>query len=173
MSGGGGVRSSFCLGGFVSRRSLLVSALVTSRSVLHGLPQSSLPTCTPQFSLPLEPSAAVFRVSCGTVIRGRLVGHVYQSIYSFPGSPQQRPHISVSAGPFWAARNHNPTRTVVIFVCVDSFIQVLTAKHRMLNLSPITCSHAHDIHLTVLVMASAARYLAGSSSRSGYLTLAV
>ena len=60
------------------------------------------------------------------------------------------------------------TPTAVIFVCVDSFIQALTAKHRMLNPSP-----AHAMRHTVLVTASAARYLAGSSSRSGYLTLVV
>ena len=166
-------RPSVCLGGLVGRRSLPVPALVASESVLSGLPQSSLLTGTPQFSLHLEPSTAVFRVCCGTVIRGRLVGHVYQSICSFPGSPQQRPRVCVLTGPFGAAQNHNPTRTAVIFSYVDSFIQVLTAKHRMPNLSPVTRSHAHAMRHTVLVAASAARYLPGSSSRSGYLTLAV
>ncbi len=114
--------------GCVARRSLLVSALVTSGSVLSGLPQSSMPTCMPQFSLLLEPSTAVVRVCCGTVIRGRLVGHVLWSVSSLSDSPQQRPRVSVSASPFSAARRHNPTRTAIIFVCVDSFIQALTAE---------------------------------------------
>ncbi len=46
-SGGGDVRSSVCLGGLVARRSLLISALVASGSVLSGRPQSSMPTCIP------------------------------------------------------------------------------------------------------------------------------
>ncbi len=71
--GGGGIRSSVCLGGLVAHRSPLVSALVTSGSVLSGLPQSSMPTCIPQFSLLLEPSTVVFRVCCRTVIHGRFV----------------------------------------------------------------------------------------------------
>ena len=111
-----------------------------------------MPPCTPQFSLLLEPSTAVFRVCCGTLIRGCLVGHIYQSIYSFPGSPQQRPCISVSAGPFGTALNHDPIQTAVIFVCIDSFIQALTAKHKML-----IPSHTHAMRHTVLVTASAAR----------------
>ncbi len=94
----------------------------------------------PAVSLTSEPSTALFRVCCGTVILGRLVGHVNQSICSFPGSLQQRPRVPVSEGPFGAALNHNPTRTAVIFVCADSFIQVLTAKHRTLNPSPVTRS---------------------------------
>ncbi len=86
----------------MARHSLSVLALVTTGSVLSGLPQSRLPTCNPQCYLLLEPSTVVFWVCCGTVVRGRLVGHVYQSIYSFPRSPQQRPRISVLAGPFGA-----------------------------------------------------------------------
>ncbi len=61
-----------------------------------------------------------------------------------PGSLQQRPHVSVSAGPFGAALNHNPTRTAIIFICVDSFIQLLTAKHQMLIPSLVQRSHADD-----------------------------
>ena len=171
-SGGGRGHSFVGLSrGFVACRSLLVSALFASGSVLSGLPQSSMPTCVPQFSLLLEPSTAVVRVCCGTVIRGRLDGR--WSVSSLSDSPQQRPRISVSASPFSAARGHNSTRTAIIFVCVDSFIQALSTKHMILTPSPVTRSHAHELHLTSLVTASAARYLAGSSSRSGYLTLAV
>ena len=108
--------------------------------VLSGLPQSSMPACTPQFSLLLEPSTAVFWVHCRTVVCGRLVGHVCCSIYPLSGSPQQRPCVSISAGPFSAARNHNPTRTASIFICVDSYIQALTAKHRILTPSPVARS---------------------------------
>ena len=125
--------------GLVACRSPLVSALVASGSVLPGLPQSSMPTCIPQFSLLLEPCTVVFKICCGTVIRGHLVSHVYRSIYSLSGSPQQRPRVSALVGPFWAARNHNPTRTASIFVWVDSFIQALTAKHGMLT--PSTARH--------------------------------
>ncbi len=141
--GGWGIRSSVCLGWLVARRSPLVSALIAAGSVLSGLPQSSMPMCILQFSIVLEPSTVVFRVCCGTAIHGRLVGHAYRSIYSLTGSPQQRPHLSISEGPFWAARSHNSTRTVIIFICVDSFIQALTAKHRMLIPSPVIYSHAH------------------------------
>ncbi len=141
---GRGIRPSVCLVGLMARRSLSISALVAFGSVLSGLPQSSIPTCKPQFSLLLEPSTAVFRVCCRTAIRGRLVGLVYRSVYPFPGSPQQRPQVSISAGPFSAARNHNPTHTASILVCVDSFSQALTTKHMMLNPSPVTCSRAHN-----------------------------
>ncbi len=99
------------------------------------------------FSLLREPSTVVFRVCCGTVFCGHLVGHIYRCIYSLSGSSQQRPHISVSAGPFSAAQNHNSTQTASIFVCGDSFIQALTAKHRMSIPSPVTRSHArYTIH---------------------------
>ncbi len=72
----------------------------------------------PAVFLTPEPSTAVFWVCkslvltgsypeisdcCGTVILGHLVGHVYQSIYSFPGYLQQRLCISVLVGPFKAA----------------------------------------------------------------------
>ena len=53
---------------FVARQSCLVSALITSGSILSGLPQSSMPTRTPQFSLLRKPSTAVVQVCCGTVI---------------------------------------------------------------------------------------------------------
>ncbi len=136
----GGVGNlSVCLGGLLARCSLCPT-LVTSGSVLSGLALSSLPTCTPQFSLLLSLLHRCFRSAGGQWFRGCLVGHVYRPVYSFPGSLQQRPSVSVSAGPFGAARNHNPTRTAIIFVCVDSFIQVLTDKHRMPNPSPITHS---------------------------------
>ncbi len=80
--GAGGIGSSVCLRSLVARRSLLIFALVASGSMLSGLPQSSMPTCIPQFSLLLEPSTAVFRVCCGTVIHYHLVVNIYQSIYS-------------------------------------------------------------------------------------------
>ena len=166
--GRGALRPSVCLGGLLARRLLSVPTLIASASVLSGLSQWAADMHPTVFLTP-EPSTVVtcfgsaagqwFRGSAaGQWFCGRLIGHVYRSVYSFPGSLQQRPHVSISAGPFRAARNHNPTSTVIIFVCVDSFIRVLTAKHRMPNLSPVTPSCAHVSHFTVLVTASAARY---------------
>ncbi len=110
----------------------------------------------PTVFLTPEPSTAVFRVCCGTMIsrssrRSCLTVCLLVSLH-------QRLRISVSVGPFRAARNHNPTRTAIIFICVDSFIQALTAKHGMPNPSPTTRSYAHVPHLIVLVIASAAWY---------------
>ena len=89
-----------------------------------------------------------FGSAAGQWFRSRLVCHVYRSFYRPTLSPgslvTQTPRVSVSAGPFGAVRNHNPTRTAIIFVCVDSFNRLLTAKHRMLNPSLIPRSHAHD-----------------------------
>ncbi len=153
----------FAYRGLAARRSFLVPTLVGSGSVLSGLPQSSMPTCTLQFFLLLEPFTAVFCICCGTVIRGCLVGHVYWSICLSSGSPQHRPHVSISVGPFWAAWNHNPTRTAFIFVWVDSFIQVLTAKHRMLNPSPVTRSH-HTPHSLVTAWLLQQEWLTNPSS---------
>ncbi len=68
--GNQGVRSSVCLGG-LAHRSHLVSTLVTSESVISGLPRSSMPVCTLQFPLLQrlqESSTAVAQVCCGTVI---------------------------------------------------------------------------------------------------------
>ena len=46
----------------------------------------------------------------------------------------------MSANPFSATKGHNSTRTAIIFVCLDSFIRVLTAKQGMLTLPPFTRS---------------------------------
>ena len=89
---------------------------------------------------------------------------VYLVTLRLPLIETPRPNISQ---PLSAARGHNSTRTAIIFVCVDSFIQVLTAKYGMLTLPSVTRSHARDIHITGLVTASAAIILAGFSSRSG------
>ncbi len=96
----------------------------------------------PAVFLTPEPSTAVFRVCCWTAISQSSRRSRLSTLSS--GSLQQRPCVSVSAGPFGAARNHNPTRTAIIFICVDSFIRVLTAKHKMFTPSLIPRSHAHD-----------------------------
>ena len=128
---------------------------------------------TPQFCLLQEHSTEVVQVCCRTVIWGRRAGHVLVYLFFTLWLPStETPHLYISK-PHSVARGHNSTRTAIIFVCVDSFIQALAAKHRMLTLLPITRSHARDVHITDLVTASAAIILAGSSSRSLYLTLAV
>ncbi len=108
--------------GFVGSSSALRPRSRRFRIRSFRLPQSSLPTSTPQFSLLLS-----------------LLQRCYGS-----AAGQQRPLVSVSAGPVGAARNHNPTRTAIIFVCVDSFIRWLTAKHQMLIPFLVPRSHAHD-----------------------------
>ncbi len=57
----------------------------------------------------------------------------------------------------------------------SSFALIRLFVYWQLNKGCSLChpSHAHEIHVTSLVTASAAIYLTGSSSRSGYLTLAV
>ncbi len=119
--------------------------VVRSLSSLSSLPDPffldclsrACQTCTPQFSILLSLLHPCFRSAAGQWFCGRLLSHAYQStcVYSFPGSLQQTPRISVSADPFWAARNHNPTRTAAIFIYVDSFIQALTAKHKFQSAS--------------------------------------
>ena len=119
-------------------QSHLVSTLVTSGSVLPELPQSSIPIRTPQFSLLQEPSTVVVQVCCRTVIWVALVtSSVYLVTLQLPSIETPRPYISE---PHSAVRGHNSTQTAIIFVCVDSFIQVLTAKHGMLTLVPVTRS---------------------------------
>ena len=103
-----------------------------SWSVISGLPQSSLLTCIPQFPLLREPSTAVVQVCCGTVICSRLVAHVLVYLLTHRLPSIETPHLHISE-PLLAAQGHNSTRTAVIFVCVNSFIQALTAKHRMLS----------------------------------------
>ena len=134
--GSGTGRLSGGLGG-LARPPLSALALVASGSVLPGLPQSSLPTSTSQVSLLLSLLQRCFRSADFAVILS--VTSIGQSTLS-PGFLQQRPRISVSAGPFGAARNHNPTRTATIFICVDSFIRLLTAKHQMLIQSLVSRS---------------------------------
>ena len=125
-------RPSVCLGGLVGRRPISVPALFASGSVPSGL----LQTCTPQFSLLLGTSTVVFRAllrdsDSRSSRRSRL------SVYlPFPRLPStETPRICIS-GPFRGC----PTRTAAIFGCVVSFIQVVTAKYRMPNLSPVTRS---------------------------------
>ncbi len=129
----------------------------------------------PQFSLLQEPSTAVVQVCCGSVIWGRRVGHVLVYLLLHSPTPLNRDPTSLyQRAPSRLPEVPNSSRTAIIFVCVDSFVQVLTPKHRMLTMLPVTPSHAHDIHITGLVTASAAIFLAGSSSRScSYVTLAV
>ena len=161
---GRGVRSSVCLGDLwlVDRTSSPLG------SVLPGPPQSSMPVRTPQFSLLRKPSTVVVQVCCETVIWCH-VGHVLVCLFLTLRLPSiETLHLYISE-PLSAARGHNATRTAVIFICADSFIQALTAKHRMFTLLPVTRLHAHEIHVTGLVTDSAVIILVGSSSRSGYL----
>ncbi len=137
--GKGAGRPSVWLGRLLARCLLPVPALVASRSVLPALPQSSLPTGTPQFSLLIEPSTAVFRVCCETVIRSRLVGHVFQSIYSFPSS-QQGPCISASAGP-----------EAITQLELQSSLFALTRLFRHWQLN-IGCSIRHPSHAHTLTI---------------------
>ena len=131
--------------GFVTRRLHIVSALVTSRSVLSGLPQSSMPIRTLQFSLLQESSTAVVQVCCGTVIWGLHVGHVLVHLFFTLRLPSiETLHLYISK-PLSAIWGLNSTPTAIIVICVDSYIQALTAKHEMLTLIPITRSHAHTL----------------------------
>ncbi len=129
-----------------------------------------MPIRTPQVPLLREPSTAVVQVCCGTVIwlrPSRLI-LVYLVTLRLPSIKTPRLYISK---PLSAARGQNLTRTAIIFVCVDAFIQALTAKHEMLTLLPVTRSRTYDTPITGLVTVSTAIILAGSSSWSSYLNL--
>ncbi len=90
------------------------------------------------------PSTAVFRVCCGTVIsQSSCLSRLLFCLLSLTAPFNRDTSVSASVGPFGATRNHNPTRTAIIFVCVDSFIRLLTAKHQMLTPSLVPRSHAH------------------------------
>ncbi len=124
-SGGvGGVRSSVCLRGLAARRLPLLSTLVPSGSVLSGLPQSSMPACSPQFSVLLELSTVVFRVRCGTVIYGRIVGRVRWSIHLFSRSPQQKP-----ASPYRQAHSRLPKTVTQLGLPASSFALARLFRH--------------------------------------------
>ncbi len=154
------VSSVGCLGG-LARRPHHVSSLVISGSVISGLPQSSMPIRTSQVPLLQEPSTAVVQVCCGTVISSR-PSHLIIVYLVTPRFPSiETLHLYISE-PLSAARDHYSTRTTIIFVCVDSSIQALAAKHAVFNLLPVTCPHAHNMHITGLVTASATIVLAGS-----------
>ncbi len=132
------VSSIGCLGG-LARRPHHVSSPVTSGSIISGLPQSSMPIRTSQVPLLQEPSTAVVQVCCGTVISSR-PSHLSISRHS-PTPSIETLHLYINE-PLSAARDHNSIRTAIIFVCVDSFIQALAAKHGVFNLLP---SHAHTL----------------------------
>ncbi len=131
---GGGVRSSVCLG--------VLWLVDRSSSPLSALPDLFFLDCLSRV-FPVFLTARAFYSGGLGLLRdsdsrsSRFTSNSHVS--SLPGSPQHRPHVSISASPFGDARSHNSTRTAII-VCVDSFIHGLTAKHRMLNLSPVTRS---------------------------------
>ncbi len=129
-----------------------------------GLPQSSLPRSHPGES----PTVRAFYSGESGLLRSviRLVRpvSVSLSLTSFSKDPASLPQQVPSA-----TRGHNPSQTTIISVCVDSFIQVMQDEQCARSISP---SHAHGSHQW-LVTTPAARVLAGSASRSGYLNLAV
>ncbi len=91
--GSGTGHPSVCLGGLLARR--LLSALVASGSVLSGLPQSSLPTSTPQFSLLLSLLQRCFGSAVGQGFRSRLTSNGLSTLLLAPFnrdpvSPSQR-----------------------------------------------------------------------------------
>ncbi len=81
-----------------------------------------------------------FRSAAGQRFGGRLVGHVLVYLFFTLRLPSiETLHLYISE-PLSAARGHNSTRTAIILICVDSFIQAMTAKQAMLTLSPVTHS---------------------------------
>ncbi len=143
--GSGTGRPSGCLGGLLARRPLSALALIASGSVISWIASGKSACGHPTVSTTPEPSTAVFQVCCGG--GGDSNFAVFSSIGRFVyslSSPQQRPHVSVSAGPFGAAWTHNSTRTAVVFICVDLFI-----RYWQLNigcsLSLTSRSHAHSV----------------------------
>ncbi len=87
------------------------------------LPQSSLPSGTPQFPLLQSLLQPWFRSTVGQRVRSLLLVCWSLRLLSLslsPGPHQQEPRVPVSVGPLGAARTI--TRTAMTFICIDSFI---------------------------------------------------
>ncbi len=120
-----------------------------------------------------EPFTAVFQVCFGTgILQSSRLPRLSFCLLSLPASFNRNP-----ASPYQWALSGPPETMTQLELQSSSFAWARLFVNRQLNSRCSLCltfqAHMLTTQLTVLVTVSAAHQLAGSSSRSGYLTLAV